>query len=127
VVGDQREHRAGPGSAAACLVHPGQPGRDRGDVHLGQAGGAGQLAPGVWPADSPQADAVDRHGRITAQVGKQLADARVPGLTGLDGVHRRWLDHVHRLDLDHVGPGAVVVARHHLAALPAPEGQDDRP
>ena len=42
----------------------------------------------VRPVDSPQADAVNRQSRVTAQVGQQLADARVPGLACLGGVHR---------------------------------------
>jgi hypothetical protein len=56
--------------------------------------------------------------------GQVLADG-----TAQTGPSRRTasaLDHVHRLDFDHVDPGAVAAAGHDLAALPAPEGQDNR-
>src|SRR6202042_385229 len=66
-----------------------------------------------------------RKGRVTPQAGQQVADARVPGLACLDGVHRGRLDHVDRLDFDHADPGAVAMAGHYLAAFPPPEGQDD--
>jgi hypothetical protein len=69
---------------------------------------------------------VNRQSRVTAQVGQQVADARVPSLACLGGVHRRRLDYINRLDFDHVDPGAVAAAGHDLAAPPAPEGQDDR-